>query len=105
MIFSRHSPILLLCLFLACAGPSVIVQPDDPALIRTFEGHTNLVLSVAFSPDGRRALSGSGDNTLKLWETASGRLVQTFKGHTNWVSSVAFSPDGRQALSGSGDNT
>jgi len=60
---------------------------------------------VAFSPDGRRALSGSGDNTLKLWEVNSGREIRTFQGHSNLVNAVAFSSDGRRALSGSWDHT
>ncbi|MEJ2118417.1 MAG: WD40 repeat domain-containing protein [Alphaproteobacteria bacterium] len=72
---------------------------------RTFTGHSNSVNSVAFSPDGRTALSGSKDNTLKLWDVASGKELRTFTGHSNPVHSVAFSPDGRTALSGSKDNT
>ncbi|MBZ0148457.1 MAG: caspase family protein [Pseudorhodoplanes sp.] len=60
---------------------------------------------VVFSPDGTRALSGGFDNTMKLWDVASGRLVRTFRGHTNIVRSVAFSPDGSRVLSGSQDNT
>ncbi len=64
-------------------------------------GHTKVVSSVTFSPDGRYALSGSWDNTMKLWEVASGREIRTFQGHTSSISSVAFSPDGRSALSGS----
>ena len=67
--------------------------------------HTDPVLSVAFSADGRTALSGSGDETLKLWEVATGRELRTFSGHTNGVTSVGFSPDGRTVLSGSGDRT
>ena len=59
------------------------------------------VTSVAFSPDGRFALSGSGDKTLKLWEVATGNELRSFNGHTHHVNSVAFSPDGRFALSGS----
>jgi WD40 repeat protein len=61
--------------------------------------------SVAFSPDGRLLASGSADNTIKLWEVASGSEVRTLTGHTYLVWSVAFSPDGRLLASGSGDNT
>jgi WD40 repeat protein/uncharacterized protein YecT (DUF1311 family) len=68
-------------------------------------GHSWDVTSVAFSPDGRYVLSGSLDNTLKLWNVATGEEIRTFKGHSISVESVAFSPDGRYALSGSGDNT
>ena len=92
-------------MLLAGAAQHLQAQDKDPALVRTFKGHSKAVFSVAFSPDGRLALSGSSDNTLKLWETASGRLVRTFRGHSKAVFSVAFSPDGRQALSGSYDNT
>ena len=61
--------------------------------------------SVSLSPDGRWVLSGSMDETLRLWELATGRCVRTFDGHTGYVNSVTFSPDGRWALSGSGDKT
>ena len=47
-------------------------------------------------------MSGSNDNTLKLWDAATGVLVRTFHGHS-WVASVTFSPDGRQVLSGGTD--
>jgi hypothetical protein len=74
-------------------------------LITTLSGHTSLVNSVAFSPDGRLLASGSADKTIKLWEVATGSLVRTLSGHTDSVSSVAFSPDGRLLASGSSDNT
>ena len=61
--------------------------------------------SVSFSPDGRFALSGSDDKTLRLWDIATGECLRTFEGHTGSVSSVSFSPDGRFTLSGSWDAT
>jgi hypothetical protein len=73
--------------------------------LRTFEGHSGYVESVAFSPDGRYALSGTVDGTMKLWEVATGREIRTFEGYFGYVESVAFSPDGRYALSGSRDKT
>ncbi len=67
-------------------------------------GHSNEVFSVAMSPDGKTALSGSRDHTLKLWDLATGREIREFKGHSEEVTSVAISPDGKTALSGSGDS-
>ena len=61
---------------------------------------------MAFSPDGKRIVSGSFDDTLRLWEADSGKPIgEPLKGHTNSVLSVAFSPDGKRIVSGSYDNT
>ena len=62
-------------------------------------------IAVAFSPDGTMLASGARDNTVKLWEVATGRNTATFYGHTGRVYSVAFSPDGTMLASGSWDNT
>jgi WD40 repeat protein len=64
-----------------------------------------IVRSVALSADGRLLLSGRLDNTLRLWELATGRCVRTFEGHTAGVFAVAWSADARWALSGSWDKT
>jgi WD40 repeat protein len=73
--------------------------------LRTFEGHGGAVTSVCMSFDGRYALSGSTDATMKLWEIGSGQCLRTFAGHADAVTSVSMSADGRFALSGSADRT
>ena len=73
--------------------------------VQTFEGHTKDVRSVSLSADGRRAISGSWDKTLRLWNVDTGECLQTFSGHTDSVRAVSLTPDGRRALSGSWDKT
>ena len=67
---------------------------------RRFEGHVGRVTSVAFSAHGERALSGSWDRTLRLWDVESGKELQVLKRHTAEVRTAAFLPDGQHALSG-----
>jgi eukaryotic-like serine/threonine-protein kinase len=71
----------------------------------SFAGHSDKVFNVAIAPDGRSALSGSSDGTLKLWDLATGRELRTLVGGSSQVYSIAIAPDGRTALSGSADNT
>jgi WD40 repeat protein len=69
------------------------------------QGHMGAVYSAAFSPDGVRVVTASGDNTARLWDAATGALLAVLHGHTHLVRSAVFSPDGVQVVTASGDNT
>ncbi len=79
--------------------------PDSKHLLHTFRGNMRRVLSVCLSSDGRYALSGNDDGTVRLWELAMGRCRSCFTIHKNGVSSVYLSRDGCYAVSGSWDCT
>ena len=68
-------------------------------------GHSSRINSVAISPDGKYALTGSDDNTAKYWDLQTGNEFKTLNGHFNDIYSVAISSDGKYALTGSGDFT
>jgi len=72
--------------------------------LHSFTGRKESASSVAFSPNGKWALSGSG-KTVQLWDCQTGKKLQSFAGHSGSVDSVAFSPDGKWVLSGSDDKT
>ncbi len=78
----------------------------------TLKGHSNRVWSVAFSPDGKRLASASGDHLnpnkpgeLKVWDAMTGQETLTLKGHDSAAWTVAFSPDGKRLASASADGT
>lgn len=73
--------------------------------IRTLSGHTNLVNSVAFSPDGEVIASGSNDKTVKLWNLARGEELISISEHKMPIIAVAFSPDGSLLATASRDKT
>jgi WD40 repeat protein/serine/threonine protein kinase len=74
-------------------------------LLRSLEGHEDYVTAVAITPDGRFAISGSRDKTVRLWALATGECLRTFKGHEGSVTCVAVTPDRHLVVSGGRDNT
>jgi WD40 repeat protein len=71
----------------------------------SLEGHLWSVNNLDYSPDGTLLASASGDDTIRLWDVASGQCVRTFLGHTDDVISISFSPDGNFLASGGNDQT
>ncbi|MDD5167400.1 MAG: caspase family protein [Syntrophales bacterium] len=64
------------------------------------------VLAIAFSPDGKHALSGGTDGSVRLWNISTGEELKSIKGHEGWVGTkaVSFSPDGKTILSVGGSD-
>ncbi|KAG8214192.1 WD40-repeat-containing domain protein [Butyriboletus roseoflavus] len=74
-------------------------------MVGPMQGHTESILSIAYSPDGSYIVSGSADRTLRIWSTSTGQYVAGPFQHTDWVSSVAYSPHNNCIISGSFDGT
>ncbi|URD53703.1 WD40 repeat domain-containing protein [Chroococcidiopsis sp. CCNUC1] len=81
-----------------------LIRPNGQ-LLRTLTGHTDSVNAVAVTPDGKWVISGSSDNTVKIWNLKTGNIKLTLTGHTGSVNAVAVTPDGKWVISGSSDKT
>ena len=104
LIFMKKIYLLTFTLLLTSAL-FLPIRVATAKLKATLEGHTDIVWSVAFSPNGKILASGSYDQTVHLWDVNTGRLLHTLTEHTNEVLSLAFSPDGNTLASASWDGT
>jgi WD40 repeat protein len=71
----------------------------------TYSGHSDFISAVAWSPDGKRIASASGDHTAQVWNAGDGSHVLTYRGHSLDVLALAWSPDGQYIATGSVDTT
>ena len=89
--------------------PSMIKQGSNMFIqlekISILSEHTGVVSAVTITPDGTKAVSGSYDKTIRVWDINSGQCILTLRGHTNGVSAVTITPDGTKIISASHDKT
>ena len=71
-------------------------HPQFGKELARWSGHKRAVTCVAVSADGQRALSGSSDRTVRLWDVASGEELAAFAGPASLINGVAFAPNGRR---------
>jgi WD40 repeat protein/tRNA A-37 threonylcarbamoyl transferase component Bud32 len=83
----------------ACMDGTVRVWDLAPGKeIATFKAHEKYATALAFTPDGRRVLTGGDDRVVKVWE--DGRLIRAYDGHTAGITAAALAPDGTRLASG-----
>lgn len=86
------------------SGDMVVLDAITGSRRSILPGHTDNVISLAFSLDGTLLVSGSRDNTVKLWDTQTGGVVKTFHDTDHRVCSVSISPDVLTIASGTHNN-
>jgi WD40 repeat protein len=88
-----------------CGSASVLEVPTLRELF-ALRGHVTSIFQIAFSPDGTRLVTASGDNTARVWDASlGGNELLTLAGHTGTVFDVEFSPDGRRLATAGWDRT
>ena len=105
---------VLWCIAFSPDGTRMAIAQDLSIRLRNIQtgeevslsGHTSFMCFVAFSPDGNRIVSASGDDTICIWNAGTGEmLLGPLEGHKDAVWTAVFSPDGRRIVSASRDDT
>jgi WD40 repeat protein len=90
---------------LASTTPTATPKKLPGTILYLYQGHTDQVLSTAWSPDSKRIASGSRDETVQVWDALTGGHAYTYHGHNQPVAAVTWSPDGQSIASGAWDKT
>jgi len=93
------------CVCIFGEDDELLFEEDDEISDDTVDAHSGSVTCAAISPCGKYCISGSSDNTLRLWEAASGKCLHIFREYNDIISCCAVSPDGKFCVSGSLDKT
>src|SRR5207245_2883081 len=90
--FFLLAPLILLLLILLFIGPGTdanfLQHFFTPPQHFTYSGHSNYISGVAWSPDGKRIASASGDQTAQVWDADNGSHVLTYRGHNGAVAAL-----------------
>jgi WD40 repeat protein len=87
-----------------CCGDIRLYDFASGELVALLKGHENVVLSLAFSPDSSRLISGSADFTSIIWNVREGKPLHRLQGHTGNIEAVGFTPDGARVVTGAFDS-
>jgi hypothetical protein len=86
-------------------GEIALFNPTNGALLRVLGTLPDVALTLGFSPDGSRLAVGSADNSIRVYDIATGKEQLTIQQHADWVMSIAWSRDGAHLASASRDRT
>jgi dipeptidyl aminopeptidase/acylaminoacyl peptidase len=108
LAFSKDSRYLAGAWRITGGGGNIIAIWDMTNLSgteRQLRGHTDIIKTIDFSPDGRYLASGGEDKSVIVWNLATGQQQKILNDHTGYVYAVQFSPDGKYLATAGGDNT